>query len=184
MREKIIFTSAKIFVVMDNGETYGTCFSVRGENRYKIPLTEKAKSEDKLFGLNKIFLEIKKMFGLRTAKQSGDFKEHKPQEVHIILLTDIGEEIHGVYTGSPGPYGTFKSYSVINGEKHPLRLTRMLSEQMTVTYYDFYGIVNNEADKSLSIGIVDKISKIFRRNGRYYERGGKHYSSVSVIGTP
>ena len=32
-------------------------------------MTEKAKSEDKLFGLNKIFLEIKKMFGLRTAKQ-------------------------------------------------------------------------------------------------------------------
>ena len=32
-------------------------------------MTEKAKSEDKLFGLNKIFLEIKKMYGLRTAKQ-------------------------------------------------------------------------------------------------------------------
>lgn len=32
-------------------------------------MTEKAKSEDKLFGLNKIFLEIKKMWGLRTAKQ-------------------------------------------------------------------------------------------------------------------
>ena len=32
-------------------------------------MTEKGKSEDKLFGLNKIFLEIKKMFGLRTAKQ-------------------------------------------------------------------------------------------------------------------
>lgn len=32
-------------------------------------MTEKAKSEDKLFGLNKIFLEIKKKWGLRTAKQ-------------------------------------------------------------------------------------------------------------------
>ena len=32
-------------------------------------MTEKAKSEDKLFGLNKIFLEIKKKYGLRTAKQ-------------------------------------------------------------------------------------------------------------------
>lgn len=32
-------------------------------------MTEKAKSEDKLFGLNKIFVEIKKMWGLRTAKQ-------------------------------------------------------------------------------------------------------------------
>jgi len=32
-------------------------------------MTEKAKSEDKLFGLNKIFTEIKKMWGLRTAKQ-------------------------------------------------------------------------------------------------------------------
>lgn len=32
-------------------------------------MTEKAKSEDKLFGLNKIFMEIKKMYGLRTAKQ-------------------------------------------------------------------------------------------------------------------
>ena len=32
-------------------------------------MTEKAKSEDKLFGLNKIFTEIKKLFGLRTAKQ-------------------------------------------------------------------------------------------------------------------
>ena len=32
-------------------------------------MTEKAKSEDKLFGLNKIFLEIKKQWGLRTAKQ-------------------------------------------------------------------------------------------------------------------
>ena len=32
-------------------------------------MTEKGKSEDKLFGLNKIFLEIKKMWGLRTAKQ-------------------------------------------------------------------------------------------------------------------
>ena len=32
-------------------------------------MTEKAKSEDKLFGLNKIFLEIKKMYGLKTAKQ-------------------------------------------------------------------------------------------------------------------
>lgn len=31
-------------------------------------MTEKAKSEDKLFGLNKIFMEIKKMWGLRTAK--------------------------------------------------------------------------------------------------------------------
>lgn len=31
-------------------------------------MTEKGKSEDKLFGLNKIFLEIKKMYGLRTAK--------------------------------------------------------------------------------------------------------------------
>lgn len=31
-------------------------------------MTEKAKSEDKLFGLNKIFLEIKKQWGLRTAK--------------------------------------------------------------------------------------------------------------------
>ena len=32
-------------------------------------MTEKAKSEDKLFGLNKIFLEIKKKWGLRTATQ-------------------------------------------------------------------------------------------------------------------
>ena len=32
-------------------------------------MTEKGKSEDKLFGLNKIFMEIKKMWGLRTAKQ-------------------------------------------------------------------------------------------------------------------
>ncbi len=32
-------------------------------------MSEKGKSEDKLFGLNKIFLEIKKMWGLRTAKQ-------------------------------------------------------------------------------------------------------------------
>ncbi len=32
-------------------------------------MTEKGKSEDKLFGLNKIFCEIKKMWGLRTAKQ-------------------------------------------------------------------------------------------------------------------
>ena len=31
-------------------------------------MTEKGKAEDKLFGLNKIFLEIKKMYGLRTAK--------------------------------------------------------------------------------------------------------------------
>ena len=32
-------------------------------------MTEKGKSEDKLFGLNKIFLEIKKRWGLRTARQ-------------------------------------------------------------------------------------------------------------------
>ena len=32
-------------------------------------ITEKGKSEDKLFGLNKIFVEIKKRWGLRTAKQ-------------------------------------------------------------------------------------------------------------------
>jgi len=32
-------------------------------------MTEKGKSEDKLFGLNKIFMEVKKMWGLRTAKQ-------------------------------------------------------------------------------------------------------------------
>lgn len=32
-------------------------------------MTEKAKSEDKLFALNKIFLTIKKQWGLRTAKQ-------------------------------------------------------------------------------------------------------------------
>ena len=32
-------------------------------------ITEKGKSEDKLFGLNKIFLEINKKWGLRTAKQ-------------------------------------------------------------------------------------------------------------------
>ena len=32
-------------------------------------MTEKAKSEDKLFGLNKIFSIIKKQWGLRTAKQ-------------------------------------------------------------------------------------------------------------------
>ena len=32
-------------------------------------MTEKTKSDDKLFGLNKIFLEIKKKWGLRTAKQ-------------------------------------------------------------------------------------------------------------------
>ena len=32
-------------------------------------MTEKGKSSDKLFGLNKIFTEIKKMWGLRTAKQ-------------------------------------------------------------------------------------------------------------------
>ena len=32
-------------------------------------MTEKGKSEDKLFGLNKIFLEIKKRWGLRTAKE-------------------------------------------------------------------------------------------------------------------
>lgn len=32
-------------------------------------ITEKGKSEDKLFGLNKIFYEIKKKWGLRTAKQ-------------------------------------------------------------------------------------------------------------------
>ena len=32
-------------------------------------MTEKGKSEDKLFALNKIFMEIKKMWGLRTAKQ-------------------------------------------------------------------------------------------------------------------
>lgn len=32
-------------------------------------MTEKGKSEDKLFGLNKIFLEIKKRWGLKTARQ-------------------------------------------------------------------------------------------------------------------
>ena len=32
-------------------------------------MTEKAKSEDKLFALNKIFVVIKKKWGLRTAKQ-------------------------------------------------------------------------------------------------------------------
>lgn len=32
-------------------------------------MTEKGKAEDKLFGLNKIFLEIKKMWGLRTARK-------------------------------------------------------------------------------------------------------------------
>lgn len=32
-------------------------------------ISEKGKSEDKLFGFNKIFIEIKKMWGLRTAKQ-------------------------------------------------------------------------------------------------------------------
>ena len=32
-------------------------------------MTEKGKSEDKLFGLNKILLEIKEMWGLRTAKE-------------------------------------------------------------------------------------------------------------------
>ena len=32
-------------------------------------MTEKGKSEDKLFGLNKIFLEIKKKWGLKTARQ-------------------------------------------------------------------------------------------------------------------
>ena len=32
-------------------------------------MTEKGKAEDKLFGLNKIFMEIKKMWGIRTAKQ-------------------------------------------------------------------------------------------------------------------
>ena len=32
-------------------------------------MTEKGKSEDKLFCLNKIFMEIKKMWGIRTAKQ-------------------------------------------------------------------------------------------------------------------
>lgn len=32
-------------------------------------MTEKGKSEDKLFGLNKIFLEIKQKYGLKTAKQ-------------------------------------------------------------------------------------------------------------------
>ena len=32
-------------------------------------MTEKGKSSDKLFGLNKIFVEIKKMWGLRTARQ-------------------------------------------------------------------------------------------------------------------
>ncbi len=32
-------------------------------------ITEKGKSQDKLFGLNKIFIEIKKKWGLRTAKQ-------------------------------------------------------------------------------------------------------------------
>lgn len=155
MREKIIFTSAKIFVVWDNGKTYGTCFSVRGENRYKTP--------------------------------PDGYKEHKLQQVHIILLTDIGEEIHGVvHVCCTSPFSTFESYSVINGEKHPLRLTRMLSEQMTVTYHDFCEIINIEADKSLSIDVIDKLSKVFRRgpNGLCYERGVKHCSSVSVIGTP
>lgn len=32
-------------------------------------MTEKGKASDKLFGLNKIFLEIKQKYGLRTAKQ-------------------------------------------------------------------------------------------------------------------
>lgn len=32
-------------------------------------VTEKGKASDKLFGLNKIFLEIKKKWGLKTAKQ-------------------------------------------------------------------------------------------------------------------
>lgn len=32
-------------------------------------MTEKGKSEDKLFGLNKIFMEIKKKWGLRTARE-------------------------------------------------------------------------------------------------------------------
>lgn len=31
-------------------------------------ITEKGKASDKLFGLNKIFLEIKKKWGLKTAK--------------------------------------------------------------------------------------------------------------------
>jgi hypothetical protein len=32
-------------------------------------MTEKGKASDKLFGLNKIFLEIKQKYGLKTAKQ-------------------------------------------------------------------------------------------------------------------
>jgi len=40
-------------------------------------ITEKGKSEDKLFGLNKIFVEIKKKWGLRTAKQWLEYEFNK-----------------------------------------------------------------------------------------------------------
>ena len=40
-----------------------------GHRDIRSYMTEKGKASDKLFGLNKIFLEIKKRWGLRTAKQ-------------------------------------------------------------------------------------------------------------------
>lgn len=40
-------------------------------------MTEKGKSEDKLFGLNKIFITIKKQWGLRTAKQWLEYEFNK-----------------------------------------------------------------------------------------------------------
>ena len=49
-------------------------------------MTEKGKGEDKLFGLNKIFMEIKKMWGLRTAKQWRSLCKNKKTFIESILI--------------------------------------------------------------------------------------------------
>ena len=56
-------------------------------------MTEKAKSEDKLFGLNKIFLTIKKQWGLRTAKQGVLFERFHNRELFPLLLGKRPDQI-------------------------------------------------------------------------------------------
>ena len=94
-------------------------------------MTEKGKSEDKLFGLNKIFVEIKKRWGLRTAKQWLEQEFSK------------GFYLNDASTASYFPYCWAND------------LTRLATEGLF-----FLGSYNNEAPKHLTTFFDDVIELI------------------------
>lgn len=86
---------------------------------------EKGKSEDKLFAFNKIFYELKKKYGLRTAKEW------------------LEAEYSGAYYLHDAPSSTFKPYSYKGTETI---VVKYQDKRLLCTFADLYDLVQEDEE--------------------------------------